>query len=455
MNKKTPMSIQDAVKRISNFEEVALGYTESEALLEASRCLNCKNAPCIKGCPVSINIPGFLSKIRSQDINGAYQIISEANLLPGVCGRVCPQETQCEAVCVRGIKGEAVAIGRLERFTADHVTKKGLSFGSQNKGKVAIVGSGPAGLACSGVLGSLGYEVDVFEAMQTSGGVLIYGIPEFRLPKRIVREEIENLKKLGIKFQVDTVIGKTMTIADLFAKGYGAIFIGSGAGLPKFMDIPGENQNGVYSANEFLTRVNLMKAHQPDYDTPLKKMKKIAVVGGGNVAMDAARCAKRHQAEEVYIIYRRSFEEMPARAEEVEHAKEEGINFRILTNPIRVIGDESHNVKAIECVEMVLGEPDASGRRSPIVKPDSNFILDVDTVIMALGNFPNPLLAGATPELKTDRHGCLIVDDNLMTAIPGVFAGGDIVTGAATVILAMGAGKQAASAIDAYLNQKK
>jgi len=449
------MSIQDAVKRISNFEEVALGYTESEALLEASRCLNCKNAPCIKGCPVSINIPGFLSKIRSQDINGAYQIISEANLLPGVCGRVCPQETQCEAVCVRGIKGEAVAIGRLERFTADHVTKKNLSFASQTKGKVAIVGSGPAGLACSGVLGSLGYEVDVFEAMQTSGGVLIYGIPEFRLPKRIVREEIENLKKLGIKFQVDTVIGKTMTIDDLFEKGYGAVFIGSGAGLPKFMDIPGENQNGVYSANEFLTRVNLMKAHQADYDTPLKKMKKIAVVGGGNVAMDAARCAKRLQAEEVYIIYRRSFEEMPARAEEVEHAKEEGINFRILTNPVRVLGDESHNVKAIECVEMVLGEPDASGRRSPIVKPDSNFILDVDTVIMALGNFPNPLLAGATPELKTDRHGCLIVDDNLMTTIPGVFAGGDIVTGAATVILAMGAGKQAALAIDAYLNQKK
>jgi glutamate synthase (NADPH/NADH) small chain len=455
MNKKTPMSIQDAVKRISNFEEVALGYTESEALLEASRCLNCKNAPCIKGCPVSINIPGFLSKIRNQDINGAYQIISEANLLPGVCGRVCPQETQCEAVCVRGIKGEAVAIGRLERFTADHVTKKELSFAHQIKDKVAIVGSGPAGLACSGVLGSLGYEVEVFEAMQTSGGVLMYGIPEFRLPKRIVREEIENLEKLGIKFQVDTVIGKTMTINDLFEKGYGAIFIGSGAGLPKFMDIPGENQNGVYSANEFLTRVNLMKAHQPDYDTPLKKMKKIAVVGGGNVAMDAARCAKRLQAEEVYIIYRRSFEEMPARAEEVEHAKEEGINFRILTNPVRVIGDESHNVKAIECVEMVLGEPDASGRRSPIVKPDSNFILDVDTVIMALGNFPNPLLAGATPELKTDRHGCLIVDDNLMTTIPGVFAGGDIVTGAATVILAMGAGKQAALAIAAYLNQKK
>ncbi len=449
------MNIQDAVKRISNFDEVALGYTESEALLEATRCLNCKNAPCIKGCPVSINIPGCLSKLRSQDINGAYQIISEANWLPGVCGRVCPQETQCEAVCVRGIKGEAVAIGRLERFTADHVTKKELNFVSQTKGKVAIVGSGPAGLACSGVLGSLGYEVDVFEAMQNSGGVLIYGIPEFRLPKRIVREEIENLKKLGIKFQVDTVIGKTLTIDDLFEKGYGAIFIGSGAGLPKFMDIPGENQNGVYSANEFLTRVNLMKAYQPDYDTPLKKMKRIAVVGGGNVAMDAARCAKRLQAEEVYIIYRRSFEEMPARAEEVEHAKEEGINFRILTNPVRVIGDEAHNVKAIECVEMVLGEPVASGRRSPIVKPDSNFVLDVDTVIMALGNFPNPLLAGATPELKTDRHGCLIVDANLMTTIPGVFAGGDIVTGAATVILAMGAGKQAAFAIDAYLNQKK
>ncbi len=448
------MSIQDAVKRITNFEEVALGYTENEALLEASRCLSCKSAPCIKGCPVSINIPGFINKLRNHDINGAYQIITEANLLPGVCGRVCPQETQCEAVCVRGIKGEAVAIGRLERFTADHVTKKELNFLKPTKGKVAIVGSGPAGLACSGVLGSLGYEVDVFEAMQTAGGVLIYGIPEFRLPKQIVRGEIDNLKKLGIKFHVDTVIGKTLTIDDLFENGYGAIFIGSGAGLPKFMDIPGENQNGVYSANEFLTRVNLMKANQPDYDTPLKRMKKIAVVGGGNVAMDAARCAKRLQAEEVYIIYRRSFEEMPARLEEVEHAQEEGINFRILTNPVRVIGDEAHNVKGIECVEMVLGEPDGSGRRSPIVKPDSNFVLEVDTVIMALGNFPNPLLAGATPNLKTDRHGCLIIDANLMTTIPGVFAGGDIVTGAATVILAMGAGKQAAFAIDAYLKSR-
>ncbi len=455
MNKKTPISIQDSIKRITNFDEVALGYLEEEALLEADRCLDCRNAPCIAGCPVNINIPGFIREILNKDINQAYQVISEANLLPGVCGRVCPQETQCEAVCVRGKKGEAVAIGRLERYVGDHATQKTqLNKGAYN-GKVAVVGSGPAGLACSGVLGHLGYEVDVFESMHALGGVLRYGIPEFRLPKRIVDEEIDNLKAMGIRFHPSTVIGKSITIDELFEMKYDSIFVGAGAGLPKFMGIPGENLNGVFSANEFLTRINLMKAHLDDYDTPLKKMKRIAVVGGGNVAMDAARSAKRLQTDEVYIIYRRGFSEMPARLEEVEHAKEENIKFLILTNPQQIIGDESGYVKAIECVEMELGEPDSSGRRSPVVKPNSQFLLEVDAVIMALGNFPNPLLASSTNALKTDRHGCLIVDDRLMTTYPGVFAGGDIVTDAATVILAMGAGKQAALSIHNYIQEKK
>ncbi|MGD9604607.1 MAG: NADPH-dependent glutamate synthase [Bacilli bacterium] len=454
-NKKTPMSVQDAVKRITNFDEVSLGYDDEEAIIEATRCLNCKNAPCIAGCPVNINIPGFIKKILNHDIDGAYHVISETNLLPGICGRVCPQESQCEAVCVRTKKGEAVAIGRLERYVGDHAKDKKLQIEEKRQDKVAVVGSGPAGLACSGVLGSLGYEVDVFESLHVAGGVLMYGIPEFRLPKTIVKEEIDNLKAMGIKFHPNTVIGKSITIDELFEMGYKAVFVGSGAGLPKFMGIPGENYNGVFSANEFLTRINLMKAYQNDYDTPLKQMKRIAVVGGGNVAMDAARSAKRLNTEEVYIIYRRGFSEMPARLEEVEHAKEEGIKFLILTNPKRIISDESGYVKGIECVEMILGEPDASGRRSPIVKPNSEFILDVDAVIMALGNYPNPLLASETPQLKTDKHGCLIVNDQFMTSYPGVFAGGDIVTGAATVILAMGAGKKAANAIHQYIQSKK
>ncbi|HQC74858.1 MAG TPA: NADPH-dependent glutamate synthase [Bacilli bacterium] len=440
---------------MTNFDEVALGYNDDEALLEAARCLSCRHAPCIKGCPVNINIPAFIKQILNHDIDNAYQVIAEANLLPGVCGRVCPQETQCEAVCVRGKKGEAVAIGRLERYVSDHASKKRQEINSKINKKVAIVGSGPAGLACSGVLGNLGYDVDVFESLHVTGGVLMYGIPEFRLPKAIVNEEIDNLKKMGIKFYPNMVIGKSLTIDELFKEGYQAVFVGSGAGLPKFMGIPGENLNGVFSANEFLSRINLMKAHLDSFDTPLKTMRKIAVVGGGNVAMDAARCAKRLNSEEVYIIYRRSFSEMPARLEEVEHAKEEGINFLILTNPLQIIGDDKAYVKAIECVEMILGEPDASGRRSPIIKPGSNFLLEVDAVIMALGNYPNPLLAAATPQLKTDRRGCLIVDSQNMTTYPGVFAGGDIVTGAATVILAMGAGKQAALNIHQYLQTQK
>ncbi|HNZ50820.1 MAG TPA: NADPH-dependent glutamate synthase [Bacilli bacterium] len=455
MNKKTVMKLQDATQRITNFDEVALGYNDDEALLEAARCLSCRHAPCIKGCPVNINIPAFIKQILNHDIDNAYQVIAEANLLPGVCGRVCPQETQCEAVCVRGKKGEAVAIGRLERYVSDHASKKRQEINSKINKKVAIVGSGPAGLACSGVLGNLGYDVDVFESLHVTGGVLMYGIPEFRLPKAIVNEEIDNLKKMGIKFYPNMVIGKSLTIDELFKEGYQAVFVGSGAGLPKFMGIPGENLNGVFSANEFLSRINLMKAHLDSFDTPLKTMRKIAVVGGGNVAMDAARCAKRLNSEEVYIIYRRSFSEMPARLEEVEHAKEEGINFLILTNPLQIIGDDKAYVKAIECVEMILGEPDASGRRSPIIKPGSNFLLEVDAVIMALGNYPNPLLAAATPQLKTDRRGCLIVDSQNMTTYPGVFAGGDIVTGAATVILAMGAGKQAALNIHQYLQTQK
>lgn len=449
------MKLQDATQRITNFDEVALGYNDDEALLEAARCLSCRHAPCIKGCPVNINIPAFIKQILNHDIDNAYQVIAEANLLPGVCGRVCPQETQCEAVCVRGKKGEAVAIGRLERYVSDHASKKRQEINSKINKKVAIVGSGPAGLACSGVLGNLGYDVDVFESLHVTGGVLMYGIPEFRLPKAIVNEEIDNLKKMGIKFYPNMVIGKSLTIDELFKEGYQAVFVGSGAGLPKFMGIPGENLNGVFSANEFLSRINLMKAHLDSFDTPLKTMRKIAVVGGGNVAMDAARCAKRLNSEEVYIIYRRSFSEMPARLEEVEHAKEEGINFLILTNPLQIIGDDKAYVKAIECVEMILGEPDASGRRSPIIKPGSNFLLEVDAVIMALGNYPNPLLAAATPQLKTDRRGCLIVDSQNMTTYPGVFAGGDIVTGAATVILAMGAGKQAALNIHQYLQTQK
>ena len=452
MNQKVVMQLQDEKERIKNFEEVALGYSFEEAVKEASRCLECRNAPCISGCPVSIDIPAFIKKIKLQDINKAFEIITDANLLPGICGRVCPQESQCEAVCVRGKKGEAVAIGRLERFVADHSEVKKELVPITNA-KIAVVGSGPAGLACAGVLGQKGYEVHIFEALHVAGGVLMYGIPEFRLPKRIVKSEIENLKNIGIKFHLNTVIGKTKTIDDLFEDDFKAVFVGSGAGLPKFMGIEGENLNGVYSANEFLTRVNLMKAYLKEYDTPIKKMKRVVVVGGGNVAMDAARCAKRLDVDEVYIVYRRGFEEMPARHEEIEHAKEEGIIFKILTNPIRVKGDEKNSVIGVECVEMELGEADSSGRRSPVEKQDSNFVIEADTLIMALGNYPNPLIASTTPELKSDRRGCLIVNEELMTSKPNVYAGGDVVTGAATVILAMGAGKKAAYEIDRFLSK--
>ena len=447
------MKVQDPSLRISNFDEVANGYHLDEAIKEANRCLHCKNAPCISGCPVNINIPGFIQEINNNNLNKAYEILTDANCLPGICGRVCPQETQCEAKCVRGIKGEPVAIGRLERFVSDHVlggTNHIINVDNQ-RNRVAIVGSGPAGLACGGVLANLGYDVHIFEALHVCGGVLMYGIPEFRLPKRIVQQEINNLRNRGIHFHLNTVVGKTKTIDELFAEGYRAIFIGSGAGLPKFMGLAGESLNGVYSANEFLTRINLMQAHREEYDTPIKSMKKVVVVGGGNVAMDAARCARRLNVEEVSIVYRRNFEEMPARREEIEHAKEEGIIFKTLTNPVKIIGNNAYNTIGVECVKMRLGEADSSGRRSPIEVADSNFIIEADTVIMAIGNYPNPLLFAATPDLKTDKRGCLIVDENLMTSKVGVFAGGDAVTGAATVILAMGAGKKAAYAIDQYL----
>lgn len=452
MNKKTVMKVQDPALRIGNFDEVAYGYQLEEAITEANRCLHCKHAPCISGCPVNINIPGFIQEIKNNDLTKAYEIIMAANCLPGICGRVCPQETQCEAKCVRGVKGEPVAIGRLERFVSDHVfAEKNNKTNVNKKPPVAIVGSGPAGLACGGVLTNLGYSVHIFEALHVCGGVLMYGIPEFRLPKRIVKQEINNLRNRGINFHLNTVIGKTKTIDELFEEGYQAIFIGSGAGLPKFMGLDGENLNGVYSANEFLTRINLMQAHREEYDTPIKEMKKVVVVGGGNVAMDAARCAKRLNVQEVAIVYRRDFAEMPARLEEIEHAKEEGIVFKTLTNPVKIIGNDARNIIGVECVKMCLGEADSSGRRSPIEVPGSNFIIEADTVIMAIGNYPNPLLFAATPDLKTDKRGCLIVDENLMTSKAGVFAGGDAVTGAATVILAMGAGKKAAYAIDQYL----
>jgi len=452
MNKKVEMREQNPQIRITNFDEVALGYTIDDAVSEASRCLQCKHQPCVSGCPVNIDIPRFIKEINLKNIDQAYKIIGESNLLPGVCGRVCPQESQCEAKCVRGIKGESVAIGRLERFVSDN-SKSTKEEVNATKQKIAIVGSGPAGLACSGVLGQLGYDVHVFEALHIAGGVLMYGIPEFRLPKKIVQEEIDNLKKIGIKFHLNTVIGQTLSIDDLFEDDYKAIFIGSGAGLPRFMNIEGETLNGVFSANEFLTRVNLMKASQSGYDTPIKKMKKIVVVGGGNVAMDSARCAKRLDVEEVYIVYRRGIEEMPARLEEVHHAKEEGIVFKVLNNPVKILGDENMNVKGVECIEMELGSPDSSGRRRPIEKEGSNFIIEADAVIMALGNHPNPLLTSVTKELKIDKRGCLIVNEDSMTSKQAVYAGGDAVTGAATVIQAMGAGKEAALKIDEYLSK--
>ena len=455
--KKNEMPVQDPMVRNGNFLEVALGYTEEQAVNEAERCLNCKNKPCVGGCPVAIDIPEFIMKIKERDFEGAYQIIAESSALPAVCGRVCPQETQCESKCVRGIKGEPVAIGRLERFVADwhnaHATEKPVKPES-NGHKCAIIGAGPSGLTCAGDLARMGYEVTIFEALHLAGGVLVYGIPEFRLPKKIVQREIENLEALGVKVETNVVVGRTIEIDELFAMGYEAIFIGSGAGLPNFMNIPGENLKGVYSANEFLTRVNLMKAYLPGSDTPIKDSKNVAIVGGGNVAMDAARSAKRLGAENVYIVYRRGMEELPARKEEVEHAEEEGIIFKTLTNPVAILGDEHKFVTGMKCVEMELGEPDASGRRRPIAKPDSEFVLDVDCVIMSIGTSPNPLIRNTTRGLETNKWGCFIADENGLTSREGVYAGGDAVTGAATVILAMGAGKTAAKAMDEYIKSK-
>ncbi len=456
--KKNEMPVQDPKIRSGNFEEVALGYTEEQAVDEAERCLNCKNKPCVGGCPVSIDIPEFILKIKERDFEGAYQIISRSSSLPAVCGRVCPQETQCESRCVRGIKGEPVAIGRLERFVADWHNAHSTSAAERpqsNGHKCAIIGAGPSGLTCAGDLARMGYDVTVYEALHLAGGVLVYGIPEFRLPKSIVQREIENLQELGVKVETNVVIGRTIEVDELFEQGFDAVFIGSGAGLPRFMNIPGENLKGVYSANEFLTRVNLMKAYREDSDTPIKNSRSVAVVGGGNVAMDAARCAKRLGAENVYIVYRRGEEEMPARKEEVHHAKEEGIEFRTLTNPVEILGNEHRFVTGMKCVEMELGEPDDSGRRKPVVKKDSEFILDVDCVIMAIGTSPNPLIRNTTEGLLTNKHGCFVADEHGLTSREGVYAGGDAVTGAATVILAMGAGKTAAKAMDEYIRSKK
>ncbi len=443
--------------RNKNFEEVALGYTAEQAVAEAERCLQCKNKPCVGGCPVQIDIPAFIQKVKEQDFEGAYQIISASSALPAVCGRVCPQENQCEGKCVRGIKGEPVAIGRLERFVADWHMQNATAAPEKiqpNGKKVAVVGSGPAGLTCAGDLARKGYAVTVFEALHIPGGVLVYGIPEFRLPKAIVAREIEGLKSMGVQVETNMVIGRILSVDELFARGFDAVFIGSGAGLPRFMGIPGENFKGVLSANEFLTRVNLMKAYLPDSETPVPRGKKVAVVGGGNVAMDAARCAKRLGAEEVYIVYRRSMDEIPARAEEIHHAIEEGIIFKTLTNPVEILGDEHQNVVGLSCVEMTLGEPDESGRRRPVVKEGSEHTLEMDTVIMAIGTSPNPLIRSTTPGLETNKWGCIVTEEETgKTSREGVYAGGDAVTGAATVILAMGAGKQAAKAIDEQLRE--
>ncbi len=455
--KKVEMPVQDGEVRRNNFEEVALGYTKEMAMEEAQRCLHCPTKPCISGCPVAVNIPDFIERVKEGSFEEAYQIIHETSSLPAVCGRVCPQEKQCEAKCVRGVKGEAVAIGRLERFVADwhrENVKDELQKPKSNGHKVAVVGAGPAGLTCAGDLAKKGYQVSVFEALHVAGGVLMYGIPEFRLPKTVVQTEIEGLKQMGVDIQTNMVIGRSESVDDLFDAGYESVFIGSGAGLPSFMNMPGENLKGVYSANEFLTRCNLMKAYKDGVDTPIQRPKRAVIVGGGNVAMDAARCAKRLGVEEVTIVYRRSMEELPARKEEVEHAMEEGIIFKLLTNPVRVLGNEDGWVCGMECVSMELGEPDASGRRRPVEIKGSNFVLDVDCMIMAIGTSPNPLIRSTTKGLETNRKGCLVADDNGATTREGVFAGGDAVTGAATVILAMGAGKTAAAAIDDYIQKK-
>ena len=454
--KKNPMPSQDPQVRSGNFDEVALGYTEAQALDEAQRCLHCKNKPCMQGCPVMVHIPDFIAKVAEGDFEAAYQIIAATSALPAVCGRVCPQESQCEKYCVRGIKGESVGIGRLERFVADwhrQHTAAAPEKPASNGHKVAVVGSGPAGLTCAGDLARKGYDVTVFEALHLAGGVLVYGIPEFRLPKAIVQKEVDGLKAMGVTIATDTVIGRTVSIDELQQEmGFEAVFIGSGAGLPMFMDIPGVNYRGVYSANEFLTRINLMKAYRPDSDTPIQHPRKVAVVGGGNVAMDAARCAKRLGAE-VSIVYRRGMEELPARKEEVEHAKEEGILFRTLCNPVEILADENDDVTGIRCIRMELGEPDASGRRRPIEVKGSEFELDVDCVIMALGTSPNPLIKSTTKGLEINRKGGIVVNEDGLTSRENVYAGGDAVTGAATVILAMGAGKTAAKAIDEALSK--
>ncbi|MBQ1675123.1 MAG: NADPH-dependent glutamate synthase [Oscillospiraceae bacterium] len=457
--KKNEMPSQDPNVRNKNFLEVALGYTEEQALDEAARCLNCKNHPCVGGCPVNVKIPEFIKKITEHDYEGAYQVIHETSSLPAVCGRVCPQESQCEKYCVRGIKGEPVGIGRLERFVADwhneHSTEQPARPES-NGHKVAIIGSGPAGLTCAGDLAKKGYDVTVFEALHLAGGVLVYGIPEFRLPKSIVQKEVDGLKAMGVKVETNMVIGRVCSIDELMEEyGFEAVFIGSGAGLPMFMHIPGENLKGVYSANEFLTRINLMKAYRADSDTPIMDLhgKKVAVVGGGNVAMDAARCSKRLGAD-VYVVYRRGMEELPARKEEVEHAIEEGIVFKTLNNPVKINGDSEDRVSSMTCIEMELGEPDASGRRRPVEKPGSEFDLSVDAVIMSLGTSPNPLIKSTTKGLEVNKKGGIIVNEDGLTSREGVYAGGDAVTGAATVILAMGAGKLGAKSIDEYLSNK-
>ncbi len=457
---KNEMPTRDPMERRRDFGEVALGYTAEQAVDEAQRCLQCKQKPCVSGCPVGVDIPAFVYAVAQGDFAEAYAVITRTSSLPAVCGRVCPQETQCESRCVRGKNGESVAIGRLERFVADWYAEHGneteVSRPTPNGGRAAVIGSGPAGLACAGDLVKMGYEVTLYEALHVAGGVLVYGIPEFRLPKAIVRREIDHLRRLGVRIETNTVIGRTLTVDELMKEGgYGAVFIGTGAGLPRFMGIPGENLNGVYSANEFLTRVNLMKAYREDSATPIRRGKRVVVVGGGNVAMDAARSAMRLGADEVTVVYRRSMEELPARAEEVEHAKEEGISFRLLTNPVAICGDEEGSVTGICCVEMELGEPDASGRRRPVEKADSRFSIEVDCVIMAIGTSPNPLIKATTADLDTQRWGGIVADEKGATSREGVFAGGDAVTGAATVILAMGAGKTAAAAMDEYIRNKK
>ena len=455
---KAEMPEQDPVVRAGNFDEVALGYDAETAMKEAARCLDCKNSPCRTGCPVAVKIPRFLEKVREGDFDAAYEIITSTNSLPAVCGRVCPQEKQCESKCVRGIKGESVGIGRLERFVADyHMAKENLPdpvAPASNGHRVAVIGSGPAGLTCAGDLRKLGYDVTVFEAFHKSGGVLVYGIPQFRLPKEIVAKEIANLQKMGVKIVNNAIIGKSITVDELFADGFEAVFIGSGAGLPQFLHIPGENLLGVYSANELLTRTNLMKAYRDDYDTPIKRFGKVAVVGAGNVAMDAARVAKRLGAEHVYIVYRRGADELPARKEEVEHAEAEGIEFRLLNNPCAIHGDENGHVTGIECIKQELGEPDEKGRRKPVPVKDSNWVLDVDTVIIAIGTSPNPLIRNTTSGLSFTKKGGIEADEGGVTSREGVFAGGDAVTGSATVILAMGAGKAGAKSIDEYIKSK-